>query len=441
MKVPGSFVMAGKAAGVARLAPILFLAGTVTVAPAAAADGPAYLDPSQPIERRVDDLLAPHDARGEGRADEHALRLRGRPGRDRRRRRWRRAGVRRGALIEPGLGPGGGFFTLPNTILHEGPRQQAEFLNELQRDRRREDAAGHPAAPDRGGHARADVLRRDDLPRGPRAGQHLEPGPRRGGLRARPRARRARSACTRSSRWSSSRSATRASAATRRATARTRTSCSRIAETIVRAVQGDDVSAPDKVVAGLCHYPGQSQPVSGLERGAMEISERMLREVFLPPWEAGIRGAGALGVMATYPAIDGVPAHALGEDPDPDPARGAGLRGPRALARAAGSRTLVYEGAGADAEGGGRSSALRAGRRRGHLLRVGLHGRPRRQRARGRGAGGARRPRGAADPAPEVPARPLRASLVDPERAASDRPRPGAPGAGAARRRARASCC
>jgi beta-glucosidase len=31
------------------------------------------------------------------------------------------------------FGPGGGFFTLPNTILHEGPRQQAEFLNKLQK--------------------------------------------------------------------------------------------------------------------------------------------------------------------------------------------------------------------------------------------------------------------------------------------------------------------
>ena len=70
------------------------------------------------------------------------------------------------------------------------------------------------------------------------------------------------------------------------------------------------LSAPDKVVAGLCHYPGQSQPVSGFERGAMEISERMLRDVFLPPWVAGVKRAGALGVMATYPAIDGVPTHA-----------------------------------------------------------------------------------------------------------------------------------
>ncbi len=41
----------------------------------------------------------------------------------------------------------------------------------------------------------------------------------------------------------------------------------------------------------------------------MEISERKLREVFLPPWVAGIKKAGALGVMATYPTIDGVPAH------------------------------------------------------------------------------------------------------------------------------------
>jgi beta-glucosidase len=47
-------------------------------------------------------------------------------------------------------------------------------------------------------------------------------------------------------------------------------------------VQGDDVSAADRCVAGLCHYPGQSEPVSGLERGAMEISERKLRSLFLP---------------------------------------------------------------------------------------------------------------------------------------------------------------
>src|SRR5436190_23774874 len=31
------------------------------------------------------------------------------------------------------IGPGGGFFTLPNTMLHEGTRQHAEFLNRRQK--------------------------------------------------------------------------------------------------------------------------------------------------------------------------------------------------------------------------------------------------------------------------------------------------------------------
>ncbi|MCE5345168.1 MAG: glycoside hydrolase family 3 C-terminal domain-containing protein [Bacteroidales bacterium] len=86
--------------------------------------------------------------------------------------------------------------------------------------------------------------------------------------------------------------------------------CSHIAESIVSGIQGDNIAAPDKAVSVLCHFPGQTQPVSGLENGEQEISDRTLREVFLPSWEAGIKKCGALGVMATYPAIDGVPAHA-----------------------------------------------------------------------------------------------------------------------------------
>jgi beta-glucosidase len=85
--------------------------------------------------------------------------------------------------------------------------------------------------------------------------------------------------------------------------------CSQVAEAIVNGMQGEDVSSNDKTISILCHFPGQSQPVSGLERGAMEISERTLREVYLPSWIAGIKKAGALGVMATYPSIDGMPVH------------------------------------------------------------------------------------------------------------------------------------
>jgi beta-glucosidase len=84
---------------------------------------------------------------------------------------------------------------------------------------------------------------------------------------------------------------------------------SRIAESIVQGVQGDNVARDDKMVAVLTDFPGQSQPESGLERGAVQISERTLREVFLPMWVAGIKKAGALGVMAGYPEIDDIPTH------------------------------------------------------------------------------------------------------------------------------------
>ena len=83
---------------------------------------------------------------------------------------------------------------------------------------------------------------------------------------------------------------------------------SRIAENIVWGAQGSNVNAPDKVAAVMTDFPTQSEPSSGMERGAIEISERSIRENFLPPWEAAFK-AGALGVMAGYPEIDDVPEH------------------------------------------------------------------------------------------------------------------------------------
>jgi len=211
-----------------------------------------------------------------------------------------------------GMGPGGGFFTLPNTILFEGPRQQAEFLNELQKIALEKTRLRIPLLMTEEGTHGLMCSGATIFPEGLALG----------------------------STWNMDLVEDIYSTAAREARAigihqlftlvvepnrdprlgRNEEGysedpylCSRIAESIVKGVQGDDISSPDKVVAGLCHYPGQSQPVSGLERGAMEISERTLREVFLPPWVAGIKKNGALGVMATYPAIDGIPTHASGK--------------------------------------------------------------------------------------------------------------------------------
>jgi beta-glucosidase len=241
-----------------------------------------------------------------------------------------------------GIGPGGGFFTLANSALFEGPEQQAKYFNELQMiamEKTRlkipllqveEGTHGlmcsggtiFPEGPALGSTWNLDLIASvyEVAAREARAvGIHelftlvIEP------IRD-PRLGRNQEAYTEDPFLSA-----------------------QIAETIVRAVQGYDISMDDRVVAGLCHYPGQSQPVSGLERGAMEISERTLREVFLPPWEAGIKRAGAMGVMATYPTIDGIPIHSSGKVLT-DILRGElGFEG-LVLSEGNGVNTLVYTG-------------------------------------------------------------------------------------------------
>jgi beta-glucosidase len=83
---------------------------------------------------------------------------------------------------------------------------------------------------------------------------------------------------------------------------------SQIAKNIVLGAQGSNIDSRDKVVALMTDFPTQSVPASGMERGAIELSERSLRETFLFPWISAFN-AGALGVMAGYPEIDDIPEH------------------------------------------------------------------------------------------------------------------------------------
>ena len=91
-----------------------------------------YLDSSQPIGKRVEDLLSRMTLEEKiGQMNMPCVYERG-LGRDMA---SKFDGVRKftAGTKEPGVGPGGGFFTLTNEILHEGPRQQAEFINEIQK--------------------------------------------------------------------------------------------------------------------------------------------------------------------------------------------------------------------------------------------------------------------------------------------------------------------
>jgi beta-glucosidase len=68
--------------------------------------------------------------------------------------------------------------------------------------------------------------------------------------------------------------------------------------------------APNKVFATLKHLTGHGQPESGTNTGPANISERVLREYFFPPFEQVVRRTGIQAVMASYNEIDGVPSHA-----------------------------------------------------------------------------------------------------------------------------------
>lgn len=78
----------------------------------------------------------------------------------------------------------------------------------------------------------------------------------------------------------------------------------------IRGLQGDSLPlAEGKVFATLKHMTGHGQPESGTNVGPAEISERTLRESFLPPFEQAVARTRVQAVMASYNEVDGVPSH------------------------------------------------------------------------------------------------------------------------------------
>jgi beta-glucosidase len=84
---------------------------------------------------------------------------------------------------------------------------------------------------------------------------------------------------------------------------------SELGSAYIKGAQGDDLSAPDKLATCLKHYVGYSFPINGKDRTPAWISERMLREYFLPTFEAGIK-AGSPTIMVNSAEVDGIPGHA-----------------------------------------------------------------------------------------------------------------------------------
>ncbi|MEG3125454.1 beta-glucosidase BglX [Sphingomonas sp. GB1N7] len=78
----------------------------------------------------------------------------------------------------------------------------------------------------------------------------------------------------------------------------------------VRGFQGSKgLTADDAVMACAKHFAAYGAAEAGLDYNTVDISERTLREVYFPPFQAAF-DAGALSTMASFNEISGVPATA-----------------------------------------------------------------------------------------------------------------------------------
>ena len=207
------------------------------------------------------------------------------------------------------IGPGAGFFTLADTILHKGTEQQVEYFNQLQKIALTQTRLKIPLLEDEEGTHGGMFSGATVFPEGLALGSTFDT----------PLVESIYAAAARESRAVGIHVLSTLVLELDRDPRMGRNEegytedpylGSRIAEAIVRGAQGPNINAQDRVVALMTDFPTQSEPMSGLERGAITLSERGIREDILPPWIAAITKNGALGVMAGYPEVEDVPTHA-----------------------------------------------------------------------------------------------------------------------------------
>src|SRR5437879_3054128 len=84
---------------------------------------------------------------------------------------------------------------------------------------------------------------------------------------------------------------------------------SALAAARVRGFQGKDLRAPDAVMATVKHFAAYGGAEGGRDYNTVDVSERTLREIYLPPYHAAVE-AGAGSIMTSFNEIGGVPSQA-----------------------------------------------------------------------------------------------------------------------------------
>ena len=77
---------------------------------------------------------------------------------------------------------------------------------------------------------------------------------------------------------------------------------------MIMGFQGEDFSQPNNVIACAKHMIAGSEPLNGLNISPMDVSERSLYEIHLPPYKKAI-DAGVYSIMAAHNELNGIPSH------------------------------------------------------------------------------------------------------------------------------------
>lgn len=75
----------------------------------------------------------------------------------------------------------------------------------------------------------------------------------------------------------------------------------------VRGFQGNDLSDPHSMAATAKHFAAYGAVEGGRDYNTVNVPERLLREIYLPPFQAAI-DAGLATVMPAFISLDGIPA-------------------------------------------------------------------------------------------------------------------------------------
>lgn len=84
---------------------------------------------------------------------------------------------------------------------------------------------------------------------------------------------------------------------------------SEIAKARVRGFQGEGIGSLNSVLACVKHYAAYGASQAGRDYHSVDMSERTLREIYLPPYKAAL-DEGALTVMTSFNDLNGIPATA-----------------------------------------------------------------------------------------------------------------------------------